>query len=184
MKASLTPNNRKHRTNLWLLCILIIIGAGVVILLEMTHVVNLFDRPPHAQTTRAKPTEEDLAKENTSNAQTKEKLIESTDEMGNPKNPKPETSAALTLSAKQSGADVIIKARMQSVADGTCALTASNGTSSVTRSADVIYAPDYSSCAGFSVAVAEIGPGKWSLKLTVTTLSGATASDTTTLEVK
>lgn len=63
-----------------------------------------------------------------------------------------------------------------------CSLEITNGDKVYKKEATVIYQTDYSICAGYSVPVADLGIGKWIIKLYVSTPSN-TLSATTQLEV-
>jgi hypothetical protein len=95
----------------------------------------------------------------------------------------PTPNSSFTLSAKQeSDGSVTIIAKIQNVGSGTCALTITNGAKTYSDSADVIYQPDYSSCAGFTIAKEKLGAGTWTINLTVTA-KGKTYNQSTNLKV-
>lgn len=96
----------------------------------------------------------------------------------------PQTSSSLTtLTASEGNGSVTILTQMQNVNSGTCTLKVTNGTKSNTQTAEVIYQPQFSSCAGFTVPVGSLGTGNWSIQLTVQTDSGSTLSKTISTEV-
>lgn len=92
-------------------------------------------------------------------------------------------SATLELNAKQEDSSVTVLTKMQNVASGTCALTVNNGSNTVTQNAKIIYQPEFSSCAGFSIPIAGTGPGTWAIKILATTNNGS-IEQATTIEVK
>lgn len=55
----------------------------------------------------------------------------------------------------------------QMVSGGACQLSLVSGGKTVTKSAEIIQNPSSSACAGFDIPVAELGPGEWSLELTI-----------------
>lgn len=62
---------------------------------------------------------------------------------------------------------VVVSTRLGTIPDGTCTLTVKNGEKQDVQTADVIYQPMYSTCAGFSVPVSKLGNGTWDLVLEV-----------------
>ncbi len=80
----------------------------------------------------------------------------------------------IQIDAKQEGSSVTISTRLTGYSDGTCNLLITNGSRTNTKTAQVVYASQFSTCAGYSVPVSEFGNGMWSLKLSVT------SGDTTT----
>ncbi len=93
----------------------------------------------------------------------------------NPDTPNPTT---IDLTAKtESNNSVTVIAKFMNISSGTCKLDITNGTTKFTANADVIYQPQYSSCAGFSVPTASLGHGTWNITLTVN--PGATESTKT-----
>lgn len=79
---------------------------------------------------------------------------------------------SLDLSAKtQSDATVTVLTKITGVSEGTCKLEISSNAQTYTNSADIIYQPDYSICAGFSVPTAKLGNDNWKILMTVTSHS-------------
>lgn len=93
------------------------------------------------------------------------------------------TPAKLELSASNNGGSVTVMSRLSGIGDGSCNLRATNGNQSYTEEADVIYQPTYSTCAGFSVPVSELGAGNWQITVQATSIDGVKAQATTTLGV-
>jgi cytoskeletal protein RodZ len=104
-------------------------------------------------------------------AQAKKQLIES----DNPSNssdsqssPPAKGSQITDLSAKQeSNGTVTVFTRLSSNADGKCQLSIANGAKSETKPADIIFQPEFSTCAGFSIPIRDLGYGPWNLSLAV-----------------
>lgn len=94
------------------------------------------------------------------------------------------TPATLSVSATQDSNSVTVLTQIHNIASGECKLTATRGTSNISRTASVIYQPQFSSCAGFSVPVADMGSGSWQITVVVTSDTNATLSQTITQEVK
>lgn len=94
------------------------------------------------------------------------------------------TKASVTLDIQRDGSDVVIISKISGINDGSCKLKIKNGTKTYTESADVMFQPIYSSCAGFSVAKNELGNGTWIVSLDVTSRDGLKASASSTKEVE
>ncbi|OYW44654.1 hypothetical protein B7Z28_00015, partial [Candidatus Saccharibacteria bacterium 32-45-3] len=82
------------------------------------------------------------------------------------------TTPTLDVSAKSTQDTVIITTNLSSTSSGTCKLTITGGPATVTKSAQIIYSPEYSSCAGFSIAKSEISASTWIIKLDVSSPAG------------
>lgn len=94
----------------------------------------------------------------------------------------PTDSSNITLATTTSGDQVIISTKLTGYSDGTCSLKITNGTLSIAKDAEVIYAPNYSTCAGFSISTSELGSGVWNIELTVVS-GGQTTSKSASYQV-
>lgn len=56
----------------------------------------------------------------------------------------------------------------QTISTGTCRLTLSKGSKTVTRDSGIAQNPSSSTCQGFDVSTAELGSGKWNITITIT----------------
>lgn len=56
----------------------------------------------------------------------------------------------------------------QALSSGTCQLTLSNGSKTVTRSSNIAQNPSSSTCEGFDLPTSELGSGNWTITITVT----------------
>lgn len=129
------------------------------------------------------PTPEEKQAEAEVNADKKQALIdegiapEVTDEVPASTNP------SIDLSARQeNNGTVTIFTKLYGYSSGNCALTVTNGGQSHSQSATVIYQPEYSTCAGFSVPISQLGSGAWNITLKATD-NGASATKTISYEV-
>lgn len=95
----------------------------------------------------------------------------------------PSDNAGIAMTPSTSGDKVVVSTQLTGYSDGACKLTAVNGAKTNSQTANIIYAPGYSTCAGFTVPVNDLGKGTWSLTLDVTA-GGITNTKTTTYEVK
>lgn len=136
------------------------------------------------------PTEEESARQTESEANQKQDYLDSvsssTDsgDTSSSNSTSTPSSASMTVSASQSGSNVTVLTQIQNVAQGSCTLTATNGSKTTTQTAQIIYQPEFSSCAGFSVATTTIGTGAWTISITATPVNGPTITQSTNLEVK
>lgn len=187
--------SRTHNWKRIMLWVLVII-AGIFLLLavlEKTQVINLLD--PNNSSSNG-PSEAEKEQEKQTNADTKQSFLDNTygTDSGNPdsnsqnaannsaSNGSTGTSSITSLSADQNGNSVVVIAKIQSAPGGTCTLTVTNGSSTISKTADIIYQPEFSSCAGFSVPVSEVGAGSWTVKLNVKTTDGSSSSKQITFE--
>ena len=115
------------------------------------------------------PTAEQQKESNQAAADEKKQLIE---------DQKPGTDTAqgstdqvktVDLSAKQeTNGNVTVFTTLHGYSSGTCSLKVTNGSKTVNQTASVIYQPEFSSCAGFSVPISSLDKGTWAITLTVT----------------
>ncbi|QQS18921.1 hypothetical protein IPL68_02565 [Candidatus Saccharibacteria bacterium] len=141
------------------------------------HTINLIG--PETTPTSEGLTKEQQGKVSKANADAKQVFLDEAS-----KNPpdkvstdsSPNTSpqkGSLTLSAEKSSAThVTVLTKIMDITDGNCELAVSNGTKNTTQTAPVIFQPEFSSCAGFSVPVSQLGTGQWVISVTVKPVSG------------
>lgn len=91
----------------------------------------------------------------------------------------PSNPSAISITPSTSGNQVIIETKLTGYSDGTCALNITNGSQHLSQNAQVIYAPTFSSCAGFSIPISQLGNGTWNITLTVTSGGIATSKSVT-----
>ena len=169
-------NKRKDNTKKWVLimlavivCIGLLVGFGVY-----RRMSNRVVAP------KTGPTAAEIKQDVAINAGNKSKSI--TDDTDQPTTVQA-ASANVDFSArKETGASVTISTKLYGVSSGSCTLTILNGTKKLSRTAIVIYQPEFSTCAGFSVPVADLGGGLWNITTTVD-YNGTSATKTITLEV-
>lgn len=139
-----------------------LLGLVTLAVLEKAQVTDFIKTGP--TTTDAGPTKEELQTQEKAEQDQKKDFIESPDPV-----PVQPSALELELTARQeSDKSVTVLSKIRNAANGTCNLTITNGASSHTQSADIIYQPDFSSCAGFSIPQNKLGPGEWTIKLSVT----------------
>ena len=95
----------------------------------------------------------------------------------------PPTNANIELTAKEESNDTVtITSKLAGVSSGTCNIEISNGATKISRQVAVIYQPEFSTCAGFSIPISELGTGLWNILLTVNSPTGS-SSKTINLKV-
>lgn len=80
------------------------------------------------------------------------------------------TNESLSLSASQTDTVVTVLTKISGFSgEGTCTLSLTkSGEATVTQTAEILYQPEFSSCAGFSVEKNQLTPGSWNITLTTT----------------
>lgn len=169
--------------------ILVVLGA-LVFILEKMNIVNLVG---DKNTPTQGPTKDEAEQAAKTAATDKQTYLDQTSKDGTAttqptsSTPTPETPSntpvSMTLNAKIDGKSVTVTTQIQNISSGTCKLTASNGTTTTSQTAQVIYQPEFSSCAGFSVPKSSLGSGLWSIAVTATPSVGEATTQTTVLEV-
>jgi len=115
------------------------------------------------------------------NNDTKKDLIENNDDTYNG-TPSGDASDIVITTQQESGSLTILT-KLYGYSDGQCSLTATNGTRTIKQTAAVIFQAEYSTCAGFSVNIDQLGTGTWNLTLTVTS-KGIPITKQLSVEVK
>jgi len=177
-------SQKTSRKQLWLLILASVLLLFLVVgVLEKTGTINLFNSSANNTSTNG-PTTEEIAQEQNINADSKQEYLDDTykDKDDTPV-VTPPADATVSITANQEGSSVTVLTKIQSVAEGTCKLTVTNGAKSVTQEAAMIYQPEFSSCAGFGVPVSALGTGTWNIKLTVSPTGRSSISKSTILEV-
>lgn len=177
MAMKISTTSFAHKRLLLSALAVVMLGVATVAVLEVTKVTDFIKLGP---TEQPGPSAAEKAEQDRAAQQDKKDFIESPDPAALP--PSTENSTTIELSAKQEpNGSVTVLTKLYSVPDGSCTLTISNGAKTHTQTADVIYQPDFSSCAGFSLARDQLGAGEWTIKLTVA--SDATSEKTITYRV-
>lgn len=70
------------------------------------------------------------------------------------------------ISAINEGDSVTVSTKLYGYSDGSCLVEITNGTRQHSETAPIIFQPEYSTCAGFSIESSKLGAGTWSIKLT------------------
>ncbi len=96
------------------------------------------------------------------------------------KEPPKDQSSNISIDLSQQDGDVIIATKLPGYSDGTCQITAINGTRKYSDSADILYQPS-STCMGFNIPITELGAGTWTITLKA---SGTGTTGTSTKSIK
>lgn len=162
-----------------ILPILVVLALAVLLfILEKTHVTNFIKTKPNATSSTQGPTQDQKNQESDVNATAKKALIENSSPDTSSSSSNTNSGKNIELSTKQENNNTVtVFTKLTGYSNGSCSLAVQNGTHSTVQTASVIYQPEFSSCAGFSVPVDSVGKGNWSLTLTVTS-NGSSESKT------
>lgn len=160
MKTTKSKNS-KQKTTLIVVCSTIAALALAVGTYAVMYNSSL-PTPQDSQTTG----ESDGASVDAPDPNDKQNFLDAESEPGN-ETPPSTTPTSISLEAKDNGQSVTVITNLGSLPEGECTLTISSGESSITKSAPVIYNPEYSTCAGFSIKKSELAAKNWTLKLDV-----------------
>lgn len=89
----------------------------------------------------------------------------------------PADNSGITITARTSGDSVVITTELKGYSDGQCSVNITKGTQHLSQTAEVVYARDYSTCAGFSVPIESLGAGTWGISLSVSSGGSVTSKD-------
>ncbi len=95
-------------------------------------------------------------------------------------------SAKVTITyAGQNGTNLSVSAQVSDATNGTCNLTATKGSSVVTKAAPVGYLVSYYICQGFDVPTSEFAQkGEWNVVVELVTASGSVKSETKKVNIQ
>lgn len=175
---------KKRFTKKAFLLFLAFIVATVLVLfmLEKAQVTNFFSKKqPSSKPTTAfdTSTPEEKQQDAATNAANKQRVADNSDNSPG----QTSTPTSIDLSAKQeANSTVTIFTKLYGYGGGTCNLLISKGSATFNQTAPVIYSPEYSTCAGFSVPIPSLGSGDWTIKLDVIS-NGLTSTKTIAYKV-
>lgn len=171
----------------------IVIGASSIILLailliglEALHITHFIKPDSSPQTTNQ--TESQKQQEKQAAASQKEQHLDNaTKGQAESQTVAPPTdTSTIILTATTSKDTVTVHNELhdQGYSSGSCVLTVTNGNKTTTQKADIMYQPEYSMCAGFSIPISTVGTGNWNINLDVTPYNGQTLHKTITIQVQ
>lgn len=77
-------------------------------------------------------------------------------------------SAQISSAEQAANGNLVVKTKIFGITSGTCHLKVTKGSSSITESAEILYAPEHSSCLGFEIEKSRFNEsGQWTVNLTV-----------------
>lgn len=177
------PGKKKKRLlkySLIALAVAVIVGAGAAAYWFKFH-------SPAQDASTDGPTPEQQKEMQKVDNDKKKSFAEETKDVDNPgvTIPTPSSPDTIELSASKTDASTVtVFTKLKNYASGNCELTVTNGTKTHSATAQILYQPEYSSCAGFSVPLSELGTGTWTIKLAATPTGAQAVTKTITLEVK
>ena len=176
----ITNNAKRRRISLWLASA---IGIALVALgcLYLLKLGPFSTTPPTTQ----QPTPEEQAKQTATENDEKRDFAEANknNELPGKETPPPTSPDTIELTPTKDSGTVTIKTKLIGYPDGNCVLTATNGSKTTQKEAAIIYQPEFSSCAGFSILISELGTGPWRISLTVTPTGGSPITKNAELSV-
>lgn len=121
-----------------------------------------------------KPTPEQIEQQKQTEADAKKDFAESTKDQELPgTDPEtPSSSDLIELSATQDAGVVNIATKLHNFSSGICTLSITNNTNSLSEEAQVLYQPEFSTCAGFSIVKSRLGSGNWDITIDATPSGG------------
>ena len=96
------------------------------------------------------------------------------------------SSAKVTITyAGQNGTNLSVSAQVSGATSGTCNLTATKGSATITKTAPVGYLVSYYICQGFDVPASEFAQkGEWDVVVELVTASGSVKSETIKVNIQ
>lgn len=184
-KYAMKKQQSTYKKNHTIVIIAIVVASilGVLVILELANVTNFFHRESIVKTTQANgPTKAEQEQQAKESASQKEQYLDTSKSTTNTDSSSSTSSSntpTFTLSASQSGNIVTVLTKIQNVSGGTCKVVAVNDAKTTSQTAQIIYEPEFSSCAGFSINADTLGVGTW----TITTTINPTGSDSLTKSI-
>lgn len=167
MQISTTNKSNKKKIAIAILSLLLL-SSGVVLAFYMSRTQ---DRTESIDTsTKEEATSEETSRQDAIDKQEfLEKEAANNDEQYQPA--KIENSD-LTVSAEESGSSLVILTSIKKFSGtGSCTVRLSRGASVITKTTEVLYQREASSCAGFSIPLSDLELGTWNIDLTISTQS-------------
>lgn len=178
-------NIKPQSTGKKIILTVLLVGVGGLITvgaLEWFNVTNFFLAKPYQA---GGPTTDEVKQRERHEAEQKKKFIEDKTVDNAQPAPVPGSSDAIELTTERtSNNELTVFTQLKGYASGGCELKVTNGSKAHSENAAIIYQPEYSVCAGFSVPVSKLGTGTWAITLIVTGSDGSTQAKQITAEVE
>lgn len=168
--------------------IAVVLACFALLTLEQMNITDLIHKTPDSKTPHfTSPTKAEAEKQASESATEKQSYLDSTknDTMNSNSSSAPISSPTsdFTLTSSQSGDIVTILTKARGISGGECKMTVTKGTNTHSQSATLIYQPEFSSCAGFSISRDALGAGSWTVSVTITPTNSTAITKSLTLEV-
>lgn len=166
--------------------LLLLVAGFALIISEKTHKTNLIEMPGRQNKPAVTgPTKEERTAQAKADAESKQQYLDKTSAQSQAQAaPSTVTAPSINLTPSQSGSSVTVLTKIQGVSGGSCTLFITNGNKTNEQTAQVIYQPEFSSCAGFTVPVSSLGAGMWNITVKVLPVTGEEVRQSTSLEVR
>lgn len=129
-------------------------------------------------------TEKERATEKQTNNASKQNFIENSQEQSTGSVQPTQDADSVDLRLNQVDNAVIASTKLYRFPEGTCTLSATNGSLTKTYTAPILYQPEYSICEGFSIPVSDLGKGMWAITLSAKTSASIAINKSDTIEVR
>lgn len=142
--------------------------VGVIALLtvlEVTHVTHFLGL--QTQSTQSGPTAKEQEAMNKADAASKDSLIKQKDDTQTTQPAPPTTDSVELTAAKESADQVVVRTKLHDISHGSCDIHVENNDKIYEKSVQVLYQDVFSTCAGFTIPVNQLGLGNWSITLVV-----------------
>lgn len=172
----ITSNKTNHKFIFVVIAFIlaVVLVCGIYYLYDQQHKEsNNSKKSPEETRIKPQATDKEKDQERQYNATQKQKFNdnEAAASEGETSSGSTPTTNNISLSTQSDGSVVTILTKLDSVSSGTCSLTITNKGKTYTDTANVIYQPEYSSCAGFTVKKDLLGNGTWLIKISIKTPS-------------
>lgn len=122
---------------------------------QVTQLDNQSEKPSKGQTANQ-------------DAKDKQDFLDSQKDSSTPTTKPDLADDTVSLSVSSDAKSLVVKTQLKNFSGaGSCSLTLRKGPVEVSEKADIIYQPEFSICAGFSVDRSKLSNGVWSIQLTV-----------------
>ncbi len=167
MKVSQT--NRKSRKTI----ISIVVSAIVIVAIGSISYALLSNRENNQGIVDQSQSNADV-----DGTDSKQELVENENEAETP-----QLDPSIEMSLSQSNQQVAVSTKLYDYSDGNCTLKVTQAGNEYKSTAPIIFQAEFSTCAGFSVPVSELGMGTWNVLMTVES-AGKITNKSGTINVK
>lgn len=161
--------------------------AGVIVLLIGVMAALYFVIQKDPAPANGQKTERDMIDYNPPTDEQKQAAeTEKLNKNNTPSNPQPNnTTPTIAITSAEQDADrqLVVKTELAGSGWNKCTLMLKHNNQTITKEADVLYQPSFSTCMGFAVGASELADGEWNLTLTASKTDGTTATATKTTNV-